>query len=159
MVNVYIALGSNLGNKSENLELAIGQLMDKCELINESSWYETEPVGFEEQDHFLNCVVKIETNLSVTQLLAFCKQIEISLGRVNMIKNGPRIIDLDILFYDDLIVDSEELKIPHPQMHKRRFVLEPLVEIDPNFIHPILKKPIKDLLDDLKDDHECTKVI
>ena len=145
MNDVYIGIGSNLGNKEENIEKAIDLIKEKCKILKVSSLFETEPMYYKNQDWFLNCAIKIETKLNPQELLAFLQSIEKILGRVMTIKNGPRTIDLDILFYSDEVIKTNNLTIPHPRLHKRLFVLEPLKEICPEFVHPILKKSISKL--------------
>jgi 2-amino-4-hydroxy-6-hydroxymethyldihydropteridine diphosphokinase len=130
----YIGLGSNLGNRRANLAAALALLKEKgITLLKRSSILETDPVGGPPQNKFLNAVVKVETEFSPTALLNQCQAVEQKLGRVRSIVNGPRPIDLDILLYDDLSVDTPRLTIPHPRMFERAFVLEPLKEIEPNF--------------------------
>jgi len=126
---IYIGLGSNLGNKEENIHGAIEFIREKCEILKTSSLYEAEPVGYKDQDWFLNCVIKAETSLSPRELLRFLQSIESKLGRVLTVKNGPRIIDLDILFYNGVVVQEDDLVIPHLRLHERLFVLMPLCEI------------------------------
>jgi 2-amino-4-hydroxy-6-hydroxymethyldihydropteridine diphosphokinase len=146
----YIGIGSNLSNRERNIEKAISILKEKCNISKSSSIYETEPVGFKDQDWFLNCVVEVDTNLKPLELLDFLQSIEKKLKRVKTIKNGPRTIDLDILFFSNEIINNERLIVPHPRLHERLFVLEPFNEINPEFMHPILKRSIKDLTYDLK---------
>ena len=145
MVNAYIGIGSNLGNKEENIKKAVDLLKDKCKILKVSSLYKTEPVGYKNQDWFLNCAVKMNTNLEPKELLYFLKSIEKKLKRVKTIKNGPRTIDLDILFYGNYIIKTKNLTIPHPRFHKRAFVLKPLKELCPSIIHPVLKKNVREL--------------
>lgn len=145
MAEVYIALGSNLGDKEENIRKAIDLMREECSISDFSSVYEAEPVGYKEQDSFLNCVVKVETDLEPKELLEFILSIEKRLGRIRTFKNAPRTIDLDILFYGDAVINHEGLIIPHPRLHERAFVLEPLKEISNNLIHPVLKKSIKEI--------------
>ena len=145
MVNVFIGIGSNLGDKEKNIKRAVNLLKDKCKILKISSFYETEPVGYKEQDWFLNCALKLETILKPKELLEFLQSIEKKLKRTRTIKNGPRTIDLDILFYDDKVIQQKNLIVPHPRLHKRLFVLEPLEEIAPDFVHPVLKKSIRKL--------------
>ncbi|MGA7194973.1 MAG: 2-amino-4-hydroxy-6-hydroxymethyldihydropteridine diphosphokinase [Anaerolineales bacterium] len=142
---IYLALGTNLGDRSANLRAAIKALSPEIKVIAESKVYETPPWGYENQPAFLNMAVKCETALEPESLLKRLKQLEVQLGREQSFRWGPRLIDIDILFYDDLILESESLTIPHPSLHERAFVLVPLAEIAPNFVHPVLKKSIKEL--------------
>jgi len=155
----YIGLGSNIGYKAENLKKAIDFLRTKegLEVKKVSSYYETEPIGLKEQGWFLNAVVEVETSLSPEGLLRACQEIEDEMGRKRGVRWGPRIIDLDILLYGDSIIEKEELKIPHPLMHNRRFVLVPLVEISPEAIHPLLKKSVSSLLRELQDEQQVRR--
>ena len=151
---VYISVGSNLGNKLENCCQGI-QSLTCCgaRLITQSRIYQTEPVDYKDQDWFINFVVKIETTLDPYQLLDCMASIQRKAGRIqDPVRFGPRILDLDIIFYDDIVIHSNQLIIPHPRMHKRRFVLQPLCDIDPTIIHPVLKKDVQLLLDGLDDD-------
>ena len=137
----YIALGSNLGNREENILKSIDLLKSKqIETTKRSSIIETEPVGLKEQPKFLNCVIKIETELPPIDLLNTTKEIEKNLGRIKTIINGPRIIDLDILLYDDIIINTDELTIPHPRIMERSFVLDPLNEIDPDLAAKLINE-------------------
>ena len=145
MNKVYLALGSNLGDRQQNLELALEEIEDFATTIQKSTIHETAPWGYKDQDDFLNMTIEIETELEPIILLARLQEIEHKMGRSREIKNGPRTIDLDILLYEDKIVDQPALQIPHPRMHKRKFVLDPLVEIAPSAVHPVLKKTIKQL--------------
>lgn len=146
----YIGIGSNLGRKKENCLKAIQILKDKgLKVTKQSSMFDTKPWGIKNQPEFINMAVEIETELSPYKLLCLLKKIENEMGRENIIKWGPRIIDLDILLYDDLLMNTYELKIPHPLMHKREFVLQPLAEIAPEKVHPVLGKKIKDILQEL----------
>ncbi|MEN8172836.1 MAG: 2-amino-4-hydroxy-6-hydroxymethyldihydropteridine diphosphokinase [Chloroflexota bacterium] len=146
---IYLALGTNLGDREINLRDALAALPPKVSLSEQSPIYETVPWGFDDQPNFLNMVIEGGTNLSPFELLAYLKEIEFQLGRRPTFRNGPRVVDLDILFYDDWIVQSEELVIPHPRLHKRAFVLVPLADIAPNFLHPSIQTPIQELLDSL----------
>lgn len=136
---VYISIGSNLGNRRQNIQRAICQLekSDRIKIKRVSSLYETEPIGFTDQPDFLNCVVEIETDFKPLQLLKFLKEIERSLGRKrDKVKWRPRVIDLDIILYDQLIFNHPQLIIPHKEALNRRFVLVPLAEIAPQMIFP-----------------------
>jgi 2-amino-4-hydroxy-6-hydroxymethyldihydropteridine diphosphokinase len=146
---VYLSLGSNLGNRAANLEVAIQQLSALGTVIARSSLYETEPVEVERQPWFVNCVVAIETELMPKQLLSRVLAIEQKMGRRRTQPKGPRIIDIDILLFANSVVDTPSLTIPHPAMHQRRFVLEPLAEIAPDLRHPVLKKSARELLSEL----------
>ncbi|MFH1823664.1 MAG: 2-amino-4-hydroxy-6-hydroxymethyldihydropteridine diphosphokinase [Candidatus Firestonebacteria bacterium] len=145
---VYIGLGSNLGHRLNNLKKAITLLKEKKDisLIDTSSVYETQPVGNVKQNKFLNLVIKIKTSLTSFNLLNKCNEIEKRLKRKKIVKWGPRTIDLDILFFGNKIIKTRELTIPHKLLHKRKFVLVPLVEISPNLMHPVFKKSVKKLL-------------
>ena len=150
MSKVWIALGSNMGKGRKNLDLAIKMMNERGVLVEKVSTYiETEPYGYTEQDNFVNAVCIAETKLSPRELLETLLKIELDMGRVRIIKWGPRIIDLDILFYEDLIIDEEDLKVPHIEIQKRSFVLEPMNEISPDKIHPVFKKTVNQLLLDL----------
>lgn len=139
-----------MGDRQKNLELAIKELKNSGLIISKvSSVYNTSPWGYLKQPDFLNIAIECFTTLEPADLLREIKKIEKKMGRIKTIKYGPRIIDIDIIFYDDLIYESEELTIPHPLMHKRYFVLLPLNEIAPYYVHPRLKKSVKELLDNL----------
>jgi 2-amino-4-hydroxy-6-hydroxymethyldihydropteridine diphosphokinase len=146
---VYIALGTNLGDRLANLRAAIKALPPEITVLTESHIYETPPWGYEDQPAFLNMVVKAETELEPEPLLKYLKQLEIELGREHNVRWGPRLIDLDILFYDNLVLDSPPLAIPHPRLHERAFVLVPLADVAPDLIHPLLQRSIRDLLAEL----------
>ena len=142
---VYLSLGSNLGDRETNLRDAIARLRTEGQ-VSVSSFYETQPVEFTDQAWFFNCAAALETRQTPEQLMAAILNIEQQMGRQRIQKKGPRIIDIDILLVGDLILESPELTIPHPAMHKRRFVLKPLAEIAPEARHPVLKKAIRELL-------------
>lgn len=146
---VYLSLGSNVGDRAANLNTAIDNLRAFGEVVAVSSVYETEPVEFTAQPWFLNCAVILDTDKTPKQLLAGILDIEQRLGRQRLQKKGPRIIDIDILLSGNSIVEDPGLTIPHPAMHERRFVLEPLAEIAPEVRHPIFKQTIRELRDAL----------
>ena len=144
----FLSLGTNLGNKEENLQTAICYIAEKVgNIIAQSSVIETEPWGFTSKNSFLNAVVEIETNLKPFKLLKKTQEIERLMGRKQKTLDAyqDRIIDIDLILYDNIILDTPELKLPHPLFHKRDFVLKPLCEIAPEYVHPILGKPIKEL--------------
>jgi GTP cyclohydrolase-4 len=143
---VFIALGANLGDRQASLLQAIQSIRAVAAVESLSSFYETEPVGYLDQPNFLNMACQIRTEHSPQELLAFLKQIERQMGRQASFRNAPRPIDIDILLYDDLVLESPELSIPHPRMSERAFVLAPLAEIAPEIIHPISKLTISELL-------------
>ena len=153
MNEIIIGLGTNLGDRKRNLDKAI-ELLNEHEAISiekVSSIYETKPVGYTKQDDFLNMVIKGTTQLKPSELLDACQAIEKELGREDTVVNGPRIIDLDILVYNKENRQLENLRIPHPRMHERAFVLIPLHEISPDFIIPTSGKEVADLIDHLSD--------
>ena len=158
MSRVFISIGSNLGNKIDNCRQAIKEIAEFTKIVRASSLYETEPVGKEDQPNFINAAVEIETDLSPHELLTQLHVIENNLGRVREEKWGPRTIDLDIIFYDNLIIKDNDLIIPHPRAHERRFVLEPIKEIAPDFIDPDLKVSISDLLSNLNDEKSVIRL-
>jgi len=146
---IYLSLGSNIGDRAANLNAAIDRLRVLGEVVAVSSFYETEPVEFIAQAWFLNCAVALDTEKTPQQLLAGIVDIEQQLGRRRGRKKGPRIIDLDILLFGNSIVDDPGLTIPHPAMHERRFALEPLAEIAPDALHPVLQQTVRELRDAL----------
>lgn len=154
MAVVFLALGANLGDREKNLHEAIARVAPFVDITSTSSIYETEPVGVREQPWFLNLVVRGTTTLSPVDLLRRVKKIEIEMGRSEGIRFGPRPIDIDILFYDRLIELSPALTIPHPRLHERAFVLIPLAEIAPDFVHPRFRLRIRDLLAGLESPDE-----
>ena len=160
MNKVYLGLGTNLGDRKRNLREAIEQIGEHIgKVLNSSSVYETAPWGFDAENDFLNMAAEVETGLSPTDLLKKIFEIESKLGRERtQDRYSSRIIDIDILFYDDLIVDQKGLKIPHRLIHERRFVLVPLCEIAPDLIHPMLKKSIRVLLEECRDRTKIVKV-
>lgn len=142
----YLSLGSNVGDRAANLRAAIDGLSASAELKAISGFYETEPVDFRDQPWFLNCVIALQTDESPRELLANALAIERAMGRQRTVGKGPRIVDIDILLAGNQVISEPGLKIPHPAMHERRFVLEPLAEIAPDAVHPILKKTARELL-------------
>lgn len=144
---VYLSLGSNVGDRAANLNAAIERLRSLGEVVAVSSLYETEPVEFTAQPWFLNCAVKLNTEKMPKQLLNAVLDIEKEMGRKRLKKKGPRTIDIDILLFGNSIIDTKGLTVPHPAMHERRFVLEPLAEIAPEVRHPVFKRTARELRD------------
>jgi 2-amino-4-hydroxy-6-hydroxymethyldihydropteridine diphosphokinase len=143
----YLSLGSNLGDRAANLRMAVEHLAAIGKVTAVSSFYETEPVEVTDQPWFLNCAVQLETDLAPADLMAGLLEMERSMGRRRDRKKGPRLIDLDILLYGSLALKEKGLTIPHPAMHERRFVLEPLAEIAPEVRHPLFVKSIRELVE------------
>ena len=137
---VYLSLGSNVGDRETQLRNALARLGTTGRVAAVSSFYETEPMEFTQQPWFLNCAVALETSQTPQQLMTSILRIEQEMGRQRVQKKGPRIIDIDLLLFDSAVVNSPELTIPHPALHERRFVLEPLAEIAPEVRHPVLRK-------------------
>jgi 2-amino-4-hydroxy-6-hydroxymethyldihydropteridine diphosphokinase len=181
MNSAYISLGSNLGNREENLQKSIALLEAAGELVAVSSLYETEPWKMDDANSFINQVILLNTSLSAEKLMDVLLETENKMGRVranqslrqaqtdlpqtpkgalnNMGKYESRIIDLDILFYNDAVISTEKLTIPHPALHQRKFVLEPLAEINPDLIHPTLNKTVSALLLECEDTYEVSRII
>ena len=149
MAIAYLALGTNIGNKRRNMITAAALLAERVgDVLALSGFYETEPWGFQSENTFLNAALQLDTSLFPLELLKATQEIEIEMGRTQK-SNGAyhdRIIDIDILLYEDLVLQTPELTLPHPLMHERLFVMEPLAEIAPNVIHPVFKKPVISLL-------------
>ena len=155
---IYLSLGSNLGDRGANLNRAIGALAQVgVRVLRRSAIYETEPVDFLEQPWFLNCVVEAETPLAPRALLEGLQAMERTFGSKKLVPRGPRVIDLDILFYDAAVISEAGMEIPHPRMAERRFVLVPLVELAPELAHPVLHKTAAELLAATKDHSEVRK--
>ena len=146
-VKVYLGLGSNLGDREANLRRALRDLTPSITLVKSSSVYETEPWGYEDQPQFLNCACSVLTQLSPQELIDAIKKVESAMGRQPTFPYGPRVIDVDILFYGDLLIDQESLVVPHPRLLERAFVLIPLVEIAPELVHPQLGLTVSELLE------------
>lgn len=154
MAVTYLALGSNLGDREKNLHQALDRIAEFVDITRLSSIYETEPWGVRDQPWFLNMVCAGMTNLAPVDLLRRAKRIENEMGRTEGIRFGPRPIDIDILFYDRVIVLSPALTIPHPRLQERAFVLIPLAEIAPSLVHPRLRVTIRELAHHLKSTHQ-----
>lgn len=157
----YISIGSNLGDPLQNCCKGVGALCEDgtVELMAQSPFYKTQPVDYTDQNWFINAALFVRTRLSPQALLDKTQGIQNRLGRKSdAVRFGPRTLDLDIIFYDDLILDSANLEIPHPRMHKRRFVLQPICDIDPTVIHPGMDQSVQDLLNQLViDDQEINR--
>lgn len=143
---VYLALGSNLDDRLANLKEAVASLPPQMDVRAKSHVYETPPWGYENQPKFLNQALKVQTYLEPEPLLKHIKRLEIALGRKASFQNGPRLIDIDILFYDELVMNTPTLTIPHPRLHERGFVLLPMMDIAPDLIHPVTQKSIREMV-------------
>ena len=160
MSTAHLLIGGNLGNRKENLSKAISLIKEQCgSLTRSSSIYETEAWGITDQPSFLNQALEISTSLNARQLMRKILKIEKEMGRVRKEKLGPRIIDIDILLFENEVHELQFLTIPHPEMQNRRFVLVPLAEIDPTLQHPVLKKTIAELLEECPDNLEVRKIM
>jgi 2-amino-4-hydroxy-6-hydroxymethyldihydropteridine diphosphokinase len=155
---IHIGLGSNKGDRLKNIDLALNHLKEKIAVKKISSFYLSEPVGLR-GGWFVNCVLEGKTEQSPEKLVDTLLEIEKKMGRVIEKKKTSRVIDLDLLLYEDVVVDKADLVVPHPHLHKRRFVLTPLVEINPNLVHPVLGKSLKEILKELKDSHQVEKIL
>jgi 2-amino-4-hydroxy-6-hydroxymethyldihydropteridine diphosphokinase len=155
---VYLSLGSNLGDREANLAAALQKIAALGEVAAVSSCYETEPVDYLAQPWFLNCAAAVSTDLMPRQFLAALQKIEREMGRRRAQPKGPRIIDLDILLFGSSVVETPQLTIPHPAMHQRRFVLEPLAEIAPEVRHPVFKRTIRELRDALPPGQQVKRI-
>lgn len=145
----YLSLGSNVGDRAAHLRAALTWLETEGRVVSVSSFYETEPVEFTDQAWFLNCAVTLETTDTPEHLMTAILDVEKKMGRQRTQPKGPRTIDIDVLLFGETILDTPRLTVPHPAMHQRRFVLQPLAEIAPALQHPMLKKTIRELLDAL----------
>ena len=150
MAKVYVGLGTNLGDKEQNLKVAVQKIEEQIgKVVSLSAFYATAPWGFSSEHTFLNAAACVETLLPPLSVLHLTQEIEREIGRTHKSVGGvysDRVIDIDLLLYGDRVLDTPELKLPHPLMHERRFVMEPLVEIAPDLVHPILKKKMRELL-------------
>jgi 2-amino-4-hydroxy-6-hydroxymethyldihydropteridine diphosphokinase len=146
MNNIFLALGSNIENRKQHIETAILLLRENVLDITVAPLYETKPRYFEDQHNFLNTVLRGNTDLDPLELLQFTQAVQKEVGRVERFRNGPREIDIDILFYDNMVYKDDALEIPHPRLQERDFVLQPFSDIDPDFCHPVLQKTIRELL-------------
>lgn len=156
-VIAYLGLGSNLGHREENIARALELLGRRVGIERISSIYETEPVGYREQPWFLNAVCRVSTMLEPFDLLRLVKEVEGELGRIPSFTNGPRIIDIDILLYGDEVLQANDLTIPHPRLAERPFVLVPLAEIAPELVHPVVKRTIEQLLQEVQSSHQVRR--
>ena len=158
--SAYIGIGSNQGDAFTNCTVAVDHICasEGNRLLNQSSYYRTAPWGYMDQDDFINLAIKIQTSLTLFELLDFLQGVERKLGKKSTVQWGPRTIDLDILFYNNDIVTTSEITIPHPHIGKRGFVLIPLHEIDPHLVHPVYHKTITQLLHNLDDSRGVTKL-
>ncbi len=155
--SVFISIGSNLGDKYDNCLKGIERLnqLNHTTVTEVSAFYQTDPVDYTDQDWFVNGVVKISTGLAPIELMVSLKGIEQALGQFEKaVRFGPRLIDLDIVFYDNLVMHQDTVILPHPRMHKRRFVLKPLCDIDAELVHPVLNRTVQSLLNELKEDDQ-----
>lgn len=157
---VYLEIGGNQGNRLLNIKKAIHLISEELgEVYKQSSVYETPPWGFQSEQNFFNQILLVSTSLSATEVLAKTLQIEKSLGRVRAKEQySSRTMDIDILFFNNEIINTKELIVPHPRLHLRRFVLEPMFELNKDFKHPILNKTMEELLNECEDNSQCTKV-
>lgn len=161
---VFVGFGSNLGDRVDFCDRAITLLglLPHSQCVAVSSLYETEPVadvGAPGEGWFLNGVVQLETELTPQHLLAICREIERALGRDPAHRSGPRTMDLDILFHGDRVIAEPDFIVPHPRLHRRRFVLEPLAELAPSFVHPVLQQTVSHLLAELADAHQVRRLV
>ena len=158
---IFIGIGSNIGNSQENCLTSIKNISkdDRVKRISFSSLYLTSPVSEIKQDDFINCAVSLEWEGAPLELLSLLQRIEITMGRTRATKKGPRIIDLDILLFSDLVSQNSYLTIPHPELHRRKFAIIPCLEIEPEIVHPAYNKPLKDFLCEIGEEQVCKKII
>lgn len=149
--DVYLGLGTNVGDKTKNLINAVDILGRKLKIIKTSRIYPSKPVGYTQQDIFLNMALYCQTEMDAKTLFRFIKDVEREVGRIERFRWGPREIDIDILFYNNQVINDGDIIVPHPRLHERDFVLIPLMDINPGLIHPVLKKSIGELLEDIKE--------
>lgn len=154
---VFISVGANIGSVRENFARAIKSIEKNSRVLAVSSLYESEPLGLQNQPKFTNAVIKVRTELSPFELLDFLQRIEREIGRKRTVRWGPRVIDLDIIFYGDLVMTTDSLTIPHPRAHERRFVLEPLLEIEPTAWHPVKNMAVRDICSGLRDSQAISR--
>jgi 2-amino-4-hydroxy-6-hydroxymethyldihydropteridine diphosphokinase len=157
---IFIGIGSNIGNSPENCLTSIKNISKdgRVTCISSSSLYLTSPVSEVKQGDFINCAISLKWKDNPFELLSLLQRIEASMGRTTEIKNGPRIIDLDILLFSDLILSNPSLIIPHPELHKRKFAIIPCLEIEPEIVHPLYKKPLKNFLYEIEEEQICKKL-
>ncbi len=157
--SVYLSFGSNVGDRRKNLETAVIELKQKqLKFLKISSIYETAPWGLKDQDAFLNMVTEVETTLSPYKLLKLCLETELKMGRIREVRWGPRIIDIDILYFQSQVINEPDLKIPHPGIPDRNFILQPLKEISPSLMDPKSGKSIEELEKESMDHLDCKKL-
>jgi len=157
MAEIFLALGSNVGDGDKHFDEAINLLSEKIANIIQAPRYKSKAVGFTDQADFTNSVICGDTKLEPLELLKFTQSIEEEVGRIRRFRWGPREIDIDIIFYDDMIIDEKNLTVPHPRFTEREFVLKPLIDITPNFIDPVSKNTIKNLYDNLPEKDKSLK--
>lgn len=155
MAKIYLALGSNVGDKLANINQAIMLLSQKIKITKLSKVYETKPMIYMDQDNFLNAALEGTTGLEPKALLAFVGQTELDVGREQRFRNGPREIDIDILFYDKLVFEDAQLELPHPSLHHREFVLRPMLDLNSRLVHPVYKKTMRQLYKALPKEAKC----
>jgi 2-amino-4-hydroxy-6-hydroxymethyldihydropteridine diphosphokinase len=156
---VFVGIGSNVGNSANNCISSIEKLRDdtRVKLLSKSSLYATSPVSPIRQNDFINCAASILWKEPPFELLELLNSIECEMGRVRGMKDGPRVIDLDILLFGDLVLETPSLTIPHPELHRRKFAIIPCIEIDPTIIHPVFNKPLKEFLAEIEDEQKIEK--